>query len=37
MNPNTKNEPITLYHCPQCDYEAGTKAMVIKHIKEKHD
>lgn len=27
---------IKLYHCSECNYEAGTKYMVEKHIKKTH-
>ncbi len=37
MNKNlvTSLEPIRLFHCPKCDYEAGQRSVVLKHI-EKH-
>lgn len=32
-----KKEPIILYHCPYCDYEAGRRSFVVEHIKHKHE
>lgn len=31
-----KIEPITIYQCPLCDYEAGKKSFVVNHIKTEH-
>lgn len=31
------SKPIKLYHCPFCDWEAGTKIAVEKHMKGKHE
>lgn len=33
----SKLKPIVLYHCPKCDYEAGRKKPVEKHIRDKHE